>query len=441
MLTEFSFSFQLQDLFTFLINRPLPLDHSLDETSFLSPFVSSNRECNQTITENVRSHHLESINLKDVSNDKDEGPKIKLFASNSFSPQDMRQQKINDPSKTPDQRLDELIVGCNAFKKEWKRLILWPSQQTIAMNRLQIPLSGGLLVFGPPGCGKTFSVLQAASVCNDKRRIFHVEGPKIFSKWLGDAERNIRRLFAEARLQPSIIIIDEVDSLGSSRSQLSEATSTASSTQQRVLCSLLAEMDGIGERIDRDDDLDDDVDDDDDDHNSSDPSSLSFRKRVKQRKVIVVGCTNRPDRMDDALIRPGRFDQVAYIGLPSQQERLLLLQRLCRFDDPLSLVADPSVRQHLSDHVAPNTNNFTFADLQQLWREVCLCAIEEWSLSSPSSPSSSPSSSENAIIFPHHFDQALCIFKPQPISEELIAMYNNFSSTLCSSSLDQINKT
>jgi transitional endoplasmic reticulum ATPase len=156
-----------------------------------------------------------------------------------------------------------------------------------------------------------------------------IKGPEIFSKYLGETEATLRRLFAMARqISPCILFFDEMDSIGAKRGWGGDADSQGSNgVNERVLSTLLNEMDGVEERT----------------------------------GVFVIGCTNQPRAMDDALLRPGRLDQLIYIGYPSMQDRKEIIETIAK------RIPLPSVPATL-DVLVERTVGFSPADLDTLFR-------------------------------------------------------------------------
>ncbi|MGC9097128.1 MAG: ATP-binding protein, partial [Infirmifilum sp.] len=141
----------------------------------------------------------------------------------------------------------------------------------------------GILLYGPPGTGKT--LLAKAVATESEANFVSIKGPEIFSKWVGESERAIREIFRKARqAAPSVIFIDEIDALAPMRGLVS----TDSGVTERVVSQLLTEMDGL-ERLEG---------------------------------VVVIAATNRPDIIDPALLRPGRFDRLIYVPPPDEKARL-----------------------------------------------------------------------------------------------------------------------
>ncbi|KAF9973137.1 spermatogenesis associated protein 5, partial [Modicella reniformis] len=176
--------------------------------------------------------------------------------------------------------------GYASLKRRVLRTILWPITNPETFKRMGVRPPMGLLLYGPSGCVKTMLVQTLASQSN--MNFIPVKGPEIFSKYLGETEATLRRLFVMARqIAPCILFFDEMDSIGSKRGWGGDADSHGSNgVSERVLSTLLNEMDGVEERA----------------------------------GVFVIGCTNQPGAMDDALLRPGRLDQLIYVGYPTFQD-------------------------------------------------------------------------------------------------------------------------
>ena len=183
--------------------------------------------------------------------------------------------------EVPDVRWED-VGGLSEVKSRLIEAVEWPLRYGHLFEQAGIKPPKGILVSGPPGCGKT---LLAKAVANESKVNFiSVKGPALLSKYVGESERGIREVFRKARqAAPCIIFFDEIDALLPTRS----AGSSDSHVSERVLSQFLAELDGIEEL----------------------------------RGVLVLGATNRMDMLDPAVIRPGRFDEIVEIPLPSQDDR------------------------------------------------------------------------------------------------------------------------
>ncbi|XP_054285014.1 ribosome biogenesis protein SPATA5L1-like [Macrosteles quadrilineatus] len=228
--------------------------------------------------------------------------------------------------------LDEL-GGVDKVKLSLLQAIQWPLEHAEAFQRMGLPQPKGVLLYGPPGCAKTSLVRAVASATNTT--FLAVSAAEIYSPYVGDAERTVSELFHRARIgAPAILFIDEIDALVGCRGNRERGS------QERILTAFLTEMDGIGVRLD---------------------------SGTTQAGVIVVAATNRPDVLDPALTRPGRFDRIVYVGPPDVNQRLEILQILTK-RTPLANDVDLSV-------MAEKTDLFSGADLAQLCKEAGLEAL------------------------------------------------------------------
>ncbi|KAH8549672.1 P-loop containing nucleoside triphosphate hydrolase protein [Umbelopsis sp. PMI_123] len=233
---------------------------------------------------------------------------------------------------TIDKRSWTDIGGYAKLKKKLQRAVLLPISNPEKYKMLGIPPPSGILLFGPSGCGKSLLVqaLASESIMN----VITVKGPEIFSKYLGESEAAIRNLFATAkRISPCIVFIDEMDSIACKRGW--DAGEGGNSVNERLLSTLLNEMDGVEGR----------------------------------QGVFVVGCTNRPDQIDDAILRPGRLDLLLHVDLPTKEDRQDIIQLII---SRMSVADDVSV-----EHVAEATRFCTGADLNSIFREAARTAIRE----------------------------------------------------------------
>ncbi|MDL5362398.1 CDC48 family AAA ATPase [Halalkalicoccus sp. NIPERK01] len=210
-----------------------------------------------------------------------------------------------------------------------KESVEWPLTNPERFTRLGIDPPAGVLLYGPPGTGKT---LMAKAVANETNANFiSIRGPQLLSKWVGESEKAIRQTFRKARqVSPTVIFFDELDSLAPSRGQ-----DVGSNVSERVVNQLLTELDGLEE----------------------------------MENVMVIAATNRPDMIDPALIRSGRFDRLVMVGQPSEEGRKEILEIHTR-DIPLA--ADVSLRE-----LAEITDGFVGSDLASIAREAAMTALRE----------------------------------------------------------------
>lgn len=207
--------------------------------------------------------------------------------------------------------------------------VLWPLTYPGTFARLGVQPPRGVLLYGPPGCGKTYLVTALAG--SGRANVLSVKGAELLSKWVGESERAVRELFRRAReAAPTLVFLDEVDALAPVRGQ-----ATDGGTADRVVAALLTELDGV--------------------------ESL--------RNVVVVGATNRPDLVDPALLRPGRMERLVYVPPPDEAGRAEILRAASR-TVPLAPEVDLGA-------LAGDLDGFSAADCAALVREAALAAMRE----------------------------------------------------------------
>ncbi|XP_028294153.1 ATPase family gene 2 protein homolog B [Gouania willdenowi] len=254
----------------------------------------------------------------------------------------------------------ERIGGLEEIKLKLIQSIEWPMRYPEAFVRLGLSRPRGVLLYGPPGCAKTTLVKAAAS--SSHCAFLSVSGADLYSPYVGDSEKTLAQLFRQARAcAPSILFLDEIDSLIGSRS----GCQTPNSVQARLLSVLLNEMDGVGlktvERRGTEQVLQADGGEE-----SRTQEQLDCQE-VCNKDVMVVAATNRPDCIDSALLRPGRLDHIIYVPPPDQQARLAIL-KACTTSMPVA--ADVRL-----DELAANTERYSGADLENLCKEAALLAL------------------------------------------------------------------
>jgi transitional endoplasmic reticulum ATPase len=214
-----------------------------------------------------------------------------------------------------------------ATKQALTEAVLWPLQHPDTFARLGVDPPRGVLLYGPPGCGKTFVVRALAST--GRLSVHAVKGAELMDKWVGSSEKAVRELFRRARdSAPSLVFLDEIDALAPRRGQ-----SFDSGVTDRVVAALLTELDGV------------------------DPL----------RDVVVLGATNRPDLIDPALLRPGRLEKLVFVEPPDAQARRDIL-RTAGKSVPLS--DDVNL-----DTLADQLDGYSAADCVALLREAALTAM------------------------------------------------------------------
>ncbi len=286
-----------------------------------------------------------------------------LDAYKDITPTALREVEIETPTVRWDQ-----IGGLEEVKQRLREAIEWPLKYPEKFERLGIKPPKGILLYGPPGCGKT--LLAKAIATESEANFISIKGPEIFSKWVGESEKAIREIFRKARqAAPCIVFLDEIESI-IPRKDLLEDTSGVS---HRVASQLLAEMDGI------------------EDLNS----------------VVVVGATNRPDLLDPAVLRPGRFDRLIYVPPPDEKARLQILKI---YTAKMPLADDVSLEE-----IASMTEGYSGADLESLCREAALSTIRR--------------GAEPEIVTRQDFQEALRIVKPS-LSPHMLKEYEKIGEML-----------
>ncbi len=221
------------------------------------------------------------------------------------------------------------IGGLEDIKQELIESVDWPLQRPELYKKAGIRPVGGILLFGPPGCGKTLLAEAVATETNSN--FITIKGPELMSKWVGESEKNIRGIFSKAReLAPSIIYFDEIEALTGNRGGWK-----GSAVYDTVITQLLTEMDGI-------------------ESNSG---------------IIILASTNRPDLVDPALLRPGRIDKILYVVAPDYEGRIKILEVHTK---NMPLKEGVSLK-----NLALMTEGYSGADIENLCREAGLQAIRE----------------------------------------------------------------
>jgi len=221
------------------------------------------------------------------------------------------------------------IGGLDKVKEELKEAVELPLKKPEAFEKMGIRPVKGVLLVGPPGVGKT---LLAKAVATERESNFiSIKGPEVLSKYVGESEKTVREIFRKARLAaPCIIFIDEIDSIASARGSEDEFDSGVS---RRVVDTLLTEMDGL----------------------------------AGLKNVVVLAATNRPEAIDPALLRPGRFDRIIEIPMPDAETRLAIFKVHTK-----NMPLDKSVSL---EELANQTDGYTGAEIENICREAGMNAI------------------------------------------------------------------
>merc|ERR1712125_304450 len=223
------------------------------------------------------------------------------------------------------------IGGLEETKRNLQEMILYPIDHPEEFEKFGMQPSRGVLFYGPPGCGKTLLAKAVASECSSN--FVSIKGPELLTMWFGESEANVREVFDKARAAaPCVLFFDELDSIGTARGS---SQGDAGGAGDRVMNQLLTEIDGVGAK----------------------------------KNVFFVGATNRPELLDEALLRPGRLDQLIYIPLPDLPARQGILESTLR-KSPIA----PNVPLSF---IAEKTEGFSGADLAEFCQRAAKAAIRD----------------------------------------------------------------
>jgi transitional endoplasmic reticulum ATPase len=248
-------------------------------------------------------------------------------AYREVTPTAMREVYIEVPSVHWDE-----VGGLDEVKQALREAVEWPIKRPEIFTNMGINPAKGILLYGPPGCGKT--LLARVVSTESEANFISIKGPEIFSKWVGESEKAIREIFRKGRTAaPAIIFIDEVDSIIPRRG----GGYSDSGVTERVISQLLTELDGL--------------------------ESL--------QNVVVIAATNRPDIIDPALLRPGRFDRLIYVPPPDESSRLQIFKI---YTKRMPIGADIN-----SEALAKSTNGYSGADIQAVCNEAAMNAVRRGS--------------------------------------------------------------
>merc|ERR1712117_132215 len=247
-------------------------------------------------------------------------------AMGSCNPSSLRETVVEAPNIKWDD-----IGGLEETKRSLQEMILYPIDHPEKFEKFGMTPSKGVLFYGPPGCGKTLLAKAVANECSSN--FISVKGPELLTMWFGESEGNVREVFDKARgAAPCVLFFDELDSVGQARGS---SMGDAGGASDRVLNQLLTEMDGAGAK----------------------------------KNLFFIGATNRPDILDEALIRPGRLDRLIYIPLPDKASRVNIFKA--------NLRKSPVAPNVSFDFCADLTQDFTGADITELCQRSAKAAIRE----------------------------------------------------------------
>ncbi|HSD58902.1 MAG TPA: CDC48 family AAA ATPase [Methanotrichaceae archaeon] len=304
----------------------------------------------------VESIPADILNKIEVTNDDF------LDALREMQPSAMREVMV----ETPNVKWED-IGGLEDIKQQLVESVEWPLTYAKLFQHMDAEPPKGILLYGPPGTGKT--LLAKAVATESQANFISVKGPEFLSKWVGESEKAVRETFRKARqAAPAVVFLDEIDSIAPSRG----GSTSDSHVTERVISQILTELDGL--------------------------ESLN--------SVIVIAATNRPDIIDPALLRPGRFDRLIEIGLPDEKARLQILK--------IHASTKPLAEDVNLEEIAKKTDKYSGADLSAIVNEAVMLAIRECVLAGKSQEEAQIC---NYKIEKKHFDEAMK--KVQPTSSEM----------------------
>ena len=279
-------------------------------------------------------------------------------ARKHVEPSAMREVLVEVPDVTWKQ-----VGGLEDIKQELKEAVEWPIKYPDIFERLQTKAPKGILLFGPPGTGKT---LLAKAVANESECNFiAVKGPELLSKWVGESEKGVREIFRKARqASPSIIFFDEIDALVPKRGTYAGSSHVTES----VVSQILTELDGMEEL----------------------------------KNVTILAATNRPDMLDDALLRPGRLERHIYVPAPDEESRKKIFDVFLGGEAGNIIAKDVDV-----DVLVKKTGGYVGADIEALVREAKMAVMRDFIMQMRDrSEKERNDAIKNVMLTKAHFDAA-----------------------------------
>src|ERR687898_401548 len=272
----------------------------------------------------------------------------------------------------------ENVGGLDHVKQELREAVEWPLKYQGIFSYADATPPKGILLYGPPGTGKT---LMAKAAANESEANFiSIKGPELISKWVGESEKGVREIFRKARqAAPCIIFFDELDAIAPVRG----ADFGDSHVTERVISQLLTELDGL--------------------------EILT--------NVLVIGATNRPDIIDAALLRPGRFDRLLYVPPPDYDSRIKIIE--------IHVKKKPLAEDFKIEEMAANTDGYTGADIASVTSAAVMLALREH-IEKYKDPKEAEKNAKQMKVHMKHFKDAMK--KIRPLSKQELTMYKNIAS-------------
>ena len=269
------------------------------------------------------------------------------------------------------------IGGLSDVKQELQEAVEWPLKYQSLFTHSDAVPPKGILLYGPPGTGKT--LIAKAAAHESEANFISIKGPELLSKWVGESEKGVREVFRKARgAAPCIVFFDEIDAIAPTRG----GAGSDSHVTERLISQLLTELDGL--------------------------EILT--------NVVIIAATNRPDIIDPALLRPGRFDRLLYVPPPDKESRMHVLK--------IHTKKKPLANDVKIDVLADQTEGYTGADIAALASAAVMLALREH-VAKYKDPKEAERTKEELKIHMSHFEEAMK--KIRPLSKQEIDMYKNVS--------------
>jgi transitional endoplasmic reticulum ATPase len=275
----------------------------------------------------------------------------------------------------PDVKWED-IGGHASIKQELQEAVEWPLKYQGVFTYADATPPKGILLYGPPGTGKT---LMAKAAANESEANFiSIKGPELLSKWVGESEKGVREVFRKARqAAPCIIFFDEMDAIAPIRGSNGDSHVT-----ERVISQLLTELDGL----------------------------------EVLTNVMVIAATNRPDIIDPALLRPGRFDRLLYVPPPDRDSRIQIIK--------IHIKKKPLTEEINIEELAKHTDGYTGADIASLMSTAVMLALRDH-ITKYKDPKEADNHAKELKVNMRHLEEAMK--KIRPLSTQELNMYKTIS--------------
>jgi transitional endoplasmic reticulum ATPase len=351
-------------------SRNMPLDTDVDQKKIAAVthgFVGADLEylCKEAAMKCLR-RLLPDLNLEDEKLPPETLDKL-IITQNDFNqaikdvmPSAMREVFL----ESPDVKWED-IGGLEGVKRELQEAVEWPLRYPDLYAKIGHTVPKGILLHGPSGTGKT--MLAKAVATESEANFISVKGPELLSKWVGESERGIREIFRRARqAAPCVVFFDEIDSIAMARGggMGGEMGGGSIGTNDRVISQILTELDGISEL----------------------------------HGVVVLAATNRPDMIDTALLRPGRFDRIVFVPNPDRRTRKRILE-IYAIDKPIGADVD-------LEKIADITDGFSGADVTAIVNTAVSLVLHEYLAKYPTPEEAAKHASE-AHVMMRHFEEGV----------------------------------